>query len=60
MPPRADDEHMNVPTWRMRQLQDIEHAARSAVELIAEAPAPERTSLVREVRDLLDEVLEDA
>jgi hypothetical protein len=35
MMPRPDDEHMSVPTWRMKQLQDIEHAAREAVELIA-------------------------
>ena len=32
MSPRGDDEHMNVPTWRMRQLQDIEHAAREVIE----------------------------
>jgi hypothetical protein len=30
---RADDEHMNLPTWRVRQLQDIEHAAREVVEV---------------------------
>lgn len=29
---RPDDEHMNVPTWRMRQLQDIEHAALAVLE----------------------------
>jgi hypothetical protein len=57
--PRGDDEHMNVPTWRMRQLQDIEHAARESVELIAAALAPERTSLVCEVRDLLETALGD-
>jgi hypothetical protein len=57
---RGDDEHMNVPTWRMRQLQNIEQAARQAVELINVAPVkwPE-ASLVATVRDLLVEALGD-
>ena len=57
---RGDDEHMSVPTWRMRQLQDIEQAARVAVELIAAAPVkwPE-ASLVASVRDLLTDALGD-
>jgi hypothetical protein len=33
---RPTDEHMSLPTWRVRQLQDIEHAARLVAELIDE------------------------
>ena len=33
---RGDDEHMSVPTWRMRQLQDIEHAAQATVIALAD------------------------
>jgi hypothetical protein len=53
--PRPDDEHMRVPTWRLKQLQDIEHAARTAVELLDEQPPD--APLVATVRDLLSEAL---
>ena len=58
--PKGDDEHMNVPTWRMKQLQDIEHAARQAVELINLTPTPLRNSnLAIEIRDALVEALKE-
>lgn len=61
------DEHFNVPVWRMRQLQDIEDAARQCIELIAQTrPAlraaedlPSWDLLVGEIRDLLQEAIGD-
>lgn len=55
---RPRDEYMSVPTWRVRQLQLIEDAARESVELIAQASPAERSGLVCEVRDLLSDALE--
>lgn len=59
---RPDDEHMAVPVWRMRQLQDVEHAAREAVELArgvqASGPRSARHVLV-EVKALLEDALGD-
>jgi hypothetical protein len=58
----ARDEHMNVPTWRMRQLQDVEHEARQIVELISTTSPHERTRLADlaiEARDRLAEALGD-
>jgi hypothetical protein len=51
---RPDDEHVSVPTWRMRQLQAIEDAARESVEMIREQGWP----CAGEVRDLLADALE--
>ena len=50
---RGDDEHMNVPTWRMRQLQDIEHAAREVVLVQRDLPS------LRVAIDKLEEALSD-
>jgi hypothetical protein len=59
---RPDDEFMSVPVWRMRQLQDVEHAAREAVELATRAqasgPRSPRHVLV-EVKALLEDALGD-
>jgi hypothetical protein len=55
--PRADDEHMAVPVWRMRQLQDIEDAAREAVELIATTPSHDQ-HVAGKVKTLLEDALE--
>jgi hypothetical protein len=55
------DEHMTLPTWRVRQLQDIEGAATEAVELIAETSPHDRSrlaDLTAEVRALLENALE--
>lgn len=60
---RGDDEHMNVPTWRMRQLQTIEDAAREVVEMTAHVYPVRRESmrgLLAEVHDKLVEALGDA
>ena len=59
MAPRADDEHYSVPTWRLRQLQDIEHAARQCVELIKQGGTRERSALVTVIDGLLTEALGD-
>jgi hypothetical protein len=64
---RPDDEHFSVPTWRMRQLQDIEDAARQCVELIRQTRPLLRAAddlaswnvLVVQVRDLLSEALDE-
>lgn len=50
---RADDEHMNLPTWRVRQLQDIEHAAREVVVSQRDLPS------LRVAIDKLAEALAD-
>jgi hypothetical protein len=59
---RPTDEHMTVPVWRMKQLQDVEQAAREAVELAAHAqasgPRSPRHVLV-EVKALLEDALGD-
>jgi hypothetical protein len=62
--PRADDEHMSVPVWRMKQLQDIEHAAREAVETLTVAVRRpdqdrERSALLCDARDGLVEALKE-
>ena len=56
--PRGDDEHMNVPTWRMRQLQDIEQAALEVVEMIGQTEYDKRSELAREVSALLSDAIE--
>ena len=53
---RGDDEHYNVPTWRLRQLQAIEDAAKEAVELVPPSKQG-RTDTERRVYDLLTEAL---
>ena len=58
--PRRHDEHMTLPTYRVRQLQDIEAAAIEAVELISTSPQGLRNVLTAEVKGLLSEVLEAA
>jgi hypothetical protein len=55
---RGDDEHMSVPTWRMRQLQDIEQAALEVVELIGATPFENRSPFEREVSALLSDAIE--
>jgi hypothetical protein len=55
--PRGDDEHMTLPTWRVRQLQDIEDAAREAVELVLPSKQG-RTDTEARVHDLLTDALE--
>jgi hypothetical protein len=55
---RADDEHLRVPVWRMRQLQAIEDAAREVVELVVVTPFAERSPFEREVKALLEDALE--
>jgi hypothetical protein len=49
---------MSVPVWRMRQLQDVEHTARTVVELIALNPN-QRNELVDAIKDQLTEALDD-
>jgi|HubBroStandDraft_3_1064219.scaffolds.fasta_scaffold598517_2 hypothetical protein len=56
--PRGDDEHMSVPTWRMRQLQDIEQAALEVVELIGQTEYEKRSAFEREVSALLSDAIE--
>ena len=59
---RGDDEHLNVPVWRMRQLQDVEQAARECVELVRATAPSERTTLANlatEMRELLEDALGD-
>lgn len=58
MSPRPDDEHMSVPVWRMRQLQDVEHAARECVELLKTGRGT-HGAIERKVLDLLTEALSD-
>jgi hypothetical protein len=50
--PRPDDEHMNVPVWRMKQLQDVEHAAREVVAVQRDLP------LLRVAIDRLEDALD--
>ena len=60
MSPCRDDEHLSVPTWRMRQLQDIEHAARECVELLPKVmhdADPAQAAQLAVVYDLLHEAL---
>jgi hypothetical protein len=60
---RPTDEHYSVPTWRMRQLQDTEHAARVVVELARaslDSFGPEARAIFVEIRDTLAEALGDA
>jgi hypothetical protein len=58
--PRRHDEHMTLPTYRVRQLQDIEDAATEAVELINTQEQDKRRSfaVLAEVRALLTEALD--
>lgn len=61
---RGDDEHMSVPTWRMRQLQNVEQAARVVVELSRGALREstrdaEHWALFIEICDVLGEALGD-
>jgi hypothetical protein len=56
--PRADDEHMSVPTWRMRQLQDIEQAALEVVEMIGQTEYEKRSESEREISALLSDAIE--
>jgi hypothetical protein len=58
MSPRADDEHMAVPVWRMRQLQDVEAAALEVIELIGQIEFDKRTTFEREVGALLQDAVE--
>jgi hypothetical protein len=54
------DEHMTLPTWRVRQLQSIEDAARETVELIRETKPQDRqrrADLVAEVQALLEDAI---
>lgn len=57
-----NDEFMSVPVWRMKQLQDVEQAAREAVELAGgvqmTGPRAARHVLV-EVKALLEDALAD-
>ena len=56
------DEHMTLPTWRWRQLRDVEDAAREVRELIAQTPRTERirrADLVDEIKALLDDAVVD-
>lgn len=55
--PRRHDEHVSVPTWRLRQLQLIEEAALQSIEVIEDAPPP-LPALVAGIRDLLADALE--
>jgi hypothetical protein len=53
---------MAVPVWRMRQLQDVEQAAREVVELIRAtsfSPAGEAGRFAAEVKGILDDALGD-
>ena len=57
--PRRHDEHASVPTWRLRQLQLIEDAAREAVEILAKRRRNgvfEQQAI--EVKALLEDALE--
>jgi hypothetical protein len=56
--PRGDDEHMSVPTWRMRQLQDIEQAALEVVEMIGQTEYEKRSACEREIGALLSDAIE--
>jgi hypothetical protein len=56
--PRGDDEHMNVPVWRMRQLQDIEAAALEVVEMIGQTEFEKRSAFEREVGAILSDAIE--
>jgi hypothetical protein len=59
---RPDDEHMTVPVWRMRQLQNVEQAAREVVEVCRTAsfsPAGEPGRFAAEIRGLLEDALGD-
>jgi hypothetical protein len=56
--PRGDDEHMSVPTWRMRQLQDIEQAALEVVEMIGQTEYEKRSACEREISALLSDAIE--
>jgi hypothetical protein len=56
--PRADDEHMSVPTWRMRQLQDIEQAALEVVEMIGQTEYEKRSESERGISALLSDAIE--
>ncbi len=56
------DEHMTLPTWRVRELQDVEHAALEIRELIRAVPRIERirrADLVDEISALLDDAVFD-
>jgi hypothetical protein len=59
---RPTDEHMSVPTWRLRQLQDVEQAAREVVELargrLDGLPLEARAFIV-ELRAILEDALGD-
>jgi hypothetical protein len=55
------DEYMQLPTWRVRQLQDIEAAAIEVRELIVATPKSERqqrANLVDEILALISDVLD--
>jgi hypothetical protein len=53
---------MTVPVWRMRQLQNVEQAAREVVEVCRTAsfsPAGEPGRFAAEIRGLLEDALGD-
>ena len=52
------DEHMTLPTWRVRQLQDIEDAAREAIEILSEKRRNGTDEQAIEVKALLEDALE--
>ena len=57
MTARRHDEHMALPTWRVRQLQAIEDAAHEAVEILSEKRRNGADEQAVEVKALLEDAL---